>query len=396
MCKYSHTEPKYFVMIVISPVIVLFVENENFFISQMEQDHKMDKKLKITEIAARTQLSISTVSRVLAGKANTSQRAREQVMSCARELGVFQGMAAGRLLLNSIVVFAPQRAFDERSDIFYYRVIQGISKAVAAHDVRLRFCALEENDSDTNAFLSRMNEKETEAALLLGIDDPHIHDLVVDIGKPCVLINCRDQKMRLPVVAPDHALIGAFAASYLFDMGHKSVMNLLCLRRYTMELRLAGIRDAWDAHNLPFSPADNLLIAENFSAAESERIVAQWLDGLPASCLPSALLVGGDFMASGAVSALQKAGLRVPHDISVMSIDGFNLAVIQDVSLTAVHVPRDTLGEEAVHVLQQRLIRPEAPVGTLLLNGSLAVRDSVRRIRPGKRPASVQHDGLYG
>ncbi len=36
----------------------------------------MDKRLKITEIAARTQLSISTVSRVLAGKANTSEKAR--------------------------------------------------------------------------------------------------------------------------------------------------------------------------------------------------------------------------------------------------------------------------------------------------------------------------------
>jgi hypothetical protein len=50
---------------------------ENFFISQMEPDHKMDKRLKITEIAARTQLSISTVSRVLAGKANTSEKARK-------------------------------------------------------------------------------------------------------------------------------------------------------------------------------------------------------------------------------------------------------------------------------------------------------------------------------
>ncbi|STV92522.1 transcriptional regulator [Klebsiella michiganensis] len=39
-----------------------------------------------------------------------------------------------------------------------------------------------------------------------------------------------------------------------------------------------------------------------------------------------------------------------------MSIDGFNLAAIQDVPLTAVHVPRDELGAEAVHLLQQRLI----------------------------------------
>ena len=47
----------------------------------------MDKRLKITEIAARTQLSISTVSRVLAGKANTSEKARAKVLACARELG---------------------------------------------------------------------------------------------------------------------------------------------------------------------------------------------------------------------------------------------------------------------------------------------------------------------
>lgn len=46
----------------------------------------MDKKLKIADIAARTGLSPSTVSRVLAGKANTSARAREQVLACAREL----------------------------------------------------------------------------------------------------------------------------------------------------------------------------------------------------------------------------------------------------------------------------------------------------------------------
>ncbi|OSC55115.1 cytochrome-c peroxidase, partial [Klebsiella pneumoniae] len=96
----------------------------------------MDKKLRVAEIAARTGLSPSTVSRVLAGKANTSDKARRAVLDCARELGVMQGLAAGRLLLNHLLVFAPQRAFDERSDIFYYRVIQSINNALAAHEVR--------------------------------------------------------------------------------------------------------------------------------------------------------------------------------------------------------------------------------------------------------------------
>lgn len=217
---------------------VCFGDYENSFIFQSELDHKMDKKLRVAEIAARTGLSPSTVSRVLAGKANTSDKARRAVLDCARELGVMQGLAAGRLLLNHLLVFAPQRAFDERLDIFYYRVIQSINNALAAHEVRLRYCALDENDSDANLFLARMNEPETQAAVLLGIDDPHIHGLAADLGKPCVLINCRDEGMRLPSIAPDHRLIGQCAARYLFDMGHRAVMNVMCLRRYTMELRL--------------------------------------------------------------------------------------------------------------------------------------------------------------
>ncbi len=63
----------------------------------------MDKKLRIAEIAARTGMSASTVSRVLAGKANTSEKARQRVLQCAREMGVMEGLAAGRMLLNSLV-----------------------------------------------------------------------------------------------------------------------------------------------------------------------------------------------------------------------------------------------------------------------------------------------------
>ena len=69
-------------------------------------------------------------------------------------------------------------------------MIQSISKALSPHEVRLRYCALEEFDSDPALFLSRMNEADTQAAILLGIDDPHIHDLAADLAKPCVLINC--------------------------------------------------------------------------------------------------------------------------------------------------------------------------------------------------------------
>lgn len=355
----------------------------------------MEKKLNISQIAQQTGLSISTVSRVLAGKTNTSERAKQRVMECARQMGVLDGMAAGRMLLNNILLFAPQRAFDERSDIFYYRVIQNLSKALSVHDVRLRYCALEENDSDAALFLSRLGESDVEAAILLGIDDPHIHDLLVDMGKPGVLINCRDSKMRLPAVAPDHRGIGELAASYLFAMGHRKILNLVCLRRYTMELRLSGIRDAWGQHNLALDDERDLLLMRNFSAKESEEQLGEYLLRTPRQSLPTAILAGGDFMAAGAMRALQQHGLRVPQDISVMSIDGFNLSAIQEVPLSSVHVPRDELGEEAVHLLRQRIMRPQAACGTLLLHGTLVGRESVRRIRSTQGTTAVDQEGLY-
>jgi DNA-binding LacI/PurR family transcriptional regulator len=369
---------------------------ENFVIFEFERDHKMNGKLKIREIAAQTGLSISTVSRVLSGKSNTSEAAKQRVLVSARQQGVLDEISTGRMLLNGLVVFAPQRAFDVRSDIFYYKVIQGIAQALEPHEVRLRYCCLEENDSDVSLFLQKMNEPATEAAMLIGIDDPYIHSLAADLGKPCILINCRDRKMRLPGIAPDHQTIGEFSANYLFEQGHRHVLHLLCLRRYTMELRLAGIREAYQAHNLPFNSDDTLLTAPSFGAADAELAVAQFLEHCPAEHRPTAILAGGDYMAVGAVNALLKAGLRVPQDISVMSMDGFNLAAIHDIPLTSVHVPRDELGEEAVRMLQRRLMQPNTPLGNLLLNGTLVARDSVRRIRTSQTQALVQKDGVYG
>ena len=97
-------------------------------------------------------------------------------------------------------------------------------------------------------------------------------------------------------------------------------------------------------------------------------------------------------------SGVGGGGLAVPGDISLMTMDGFNLAEIHDVPLTSVTVPRDELGQEAMRLLQQRLSRPDSPTCNLLLGGRLVVRSSVRRFggRKQKATASAGSHGLYG
>ena len=357
----------------------------------------MAGKLKITEIARQTGVSISTVSRVLAGKSNTSAKSRQRVLECARSNGVLTNLAAGCLLFNNVTIFAPKRAFDLRADIFYYKVIQGIRDAVAHSDVHLTYCAIEENDANIPVFLNKLGNPGCDAALIIGIDDPHIHALAADIGKPCVLINCDADSMRLDAVSPDHQLIGRYSAKYLIEHGHRDILALMCLRRNTMERRLAGVREAFAAHNIAFDDNRHLVTTSGFAAEEAREAIATHLAGLDRESYPTAILAGGDFMASGAIAELLERGLSIPGDLSVMSMDGFNLAETHDIPLTAVHVPRDELGVEALRLLQQRLASPDAPFCHLLLSGRLFVGNSIKRLGNRKSTGSAGREhSLYG
>lgn len=358
----------------------------------------MGGKLKISEIAAQTGVSVSTVSRVLAGKSNTSAKVKQAVLACAKSHGVLAEMSAGRLLFNNVTVFAPSRAFDVRTDIFYYKVVQGIRDAVAENEVRVSYCAIEEVDGDAALFLKKISDPACETAILIGIDDPHIHEIAADVGKPCVLINSKDRSMRLDTVSPDHFQIGEFSATYLIEQGHRQILTLMCLRRKTMEMRLNGIREAFADRNMPFADDQHLVSTSGFGAGEAREAIAAYFSRCPLEQYPTAILAGGDFMAVGAQEALEQLGLSVPGDVSIMSMDGFNLAEIHSVPLTAVHVPRDELGFEALRMLQQRMSRPDAPCSSLLLGGKLAVRSSVRRVGSRKHKAAVStwNHGLYG
>lgn len=357
----------------------------------------MAARLKIREIASLTGVSVSTVSRVLAGKANTSAEVRKKVLACARQQGVLEGLSSAPPLFHQLTVFAPARAFDVRTDIFYYKVIQGLREAVLHQDVRISYCGLDEQQNDVAAFLQRIGDPACEAAVIIGIDDPLIHEVAADVGKPCVLINCADRKMRLDSVSPNHQQIGEFAANVLIEHGHRDILVLMCLRRLTMERRLAGIREAFVHHHIAFDQSQRLVATSGFGASEAHEAILTAFAEQPRDGLPSAILVGGDFLATGAHAALRELGLNVPGDISLLSMDGFNPGEFHDAPLAAVHVPRDELGEEALRLLHLRISKPALPYRDVLLSGRLALRESLRRIGSRKQAAAVstRSNSLY-
>lgn len=338
----------------------------------------MAGRLKINQIAAATGYSISTVSRVLNGKSYTSDSAREAIVKCARQLGVLDELTTGRLYVKSIAVFAPQRTFNARGDVFYLEVTKGIAEATAAQNVYLSYYGLEEQRPDLKLFLEKAGDKEIDAIIIIGTDDTTVFKLAATLNKPCVLINSVDREMALDCVSPDHRAIGFSAARYLFERGYRQILSLTCLRRETLNMRLDGIKEAYRYFHQTFDPQHDLAITEAFSPQEAESVIGTWLDTHPRERWPEAILCGSVEMASGVMRALEKRDLRMPEQVSLMITDfAWHLEKRMGRPLTGIAVPCRELGIEAVHLLQNRLNRPQAAVFNLLLQGKVVEYDTV-------------------
>jgi LacI family repressor for deo operon, udp, cdd, tsx, nupC, and nupG len=99
---------------------------------------------------------------------------------------------------------------------------------------------------------------------------------------------------------------------------------------------------------------------------------------------PTAVYAHSDEIAVGALAAIRRAGLRVPHDISVVGIDDHPVAALMDLTTVAqpVREQGEIAGQLVVDLIAGREVAPGRSVPTrLVVRGSTA---------PPRRPARIE------
>jgi LacI family transcriptional regulator len=94
----------------------------------------------------------------------------------------------------------------------------------------------------------------------------------------------------------------------------------------------------------------------------------------------TALVVGNDQMALGAIRALRERGLRVPGDVSVVGFDDIPEAAYFEPPLTTVRQNFAALGEQSVQYLVDLIDHPDTPLHQRVLYPQLIERQSTRRL----------------
>jgi LacI family transcriptional regulator len=111
-----------------------------------------------------------------------------------------------------------------------------------------------------------------------------------------------------------------------------------------------------------------------FSLESGFRLAGQALARHPR---PTALVAANNFLAIGALRAIQDAGLEVPDEIALAGFDDLPATMVVEPFLTAAVQPAYEMGRQAAELLIRRLAGSEAgPPQEILLPVELVIRQS--------------------
>ena len=329
----------------------------------------------LNDIAEMAGVSVSTVSRVLSGKAEQyriSESTCARVERTAGELNYRPNHLARGLRLNktnTIGLIAP-----DISNPFFAAIIKRVQSLAHGLGYSLFVCNTDENlDLEIeHVNLLFKNRVDGLIAMPVGQAFHHFADWQ-EKGLPLVLLDrCFDDFHASSVVVDNYS--GAYeAVKHLIEHGHQHIGMIQGLPgTYTNTERVRGYRDALRDHGLPVD--ESLIVGSDFRE-ENGYIETKLL--LNREVPPTALFATSDLITLGVLQVLDDEGLEVPRDVSVLTFDDFDFAPYLRCPLTAVRQPKGVMGEMAVKLLMGQLRNGDQQARRVVLKTRLYARASV-------------------
>lgn len=303
--------------------------------------------MNIYDIASKAGVSIATVSRVLNGKGNVSEKTKEHVLKIIEEMGYTPNIFARGLGLNSIKMVGI--LCSDVSDIYYATAVSTIEKELRRGGYDSLLCCTGDNIEDRKKSIDLLLSKRVDAIILVGStfkeksDNSHILDAAQNV--PFVMINdFIDAPNIYGVVCDDFNAVRENTAIFL-EQGLRRIAYLYDADTYSGALKLSGFRSAFTQLN---TLADPELIVRCSHSPESAR---EHTLRLLENHRLEAVVTSDDCLAVGALQAAVSSGLHIPHDIQIIGFNNSLLSRCSNPSLTSIDNKVELLSVTAVRTL---------------------------------------------
>ncbi|HEX2128616.1 MAG TPA: LacI family DNA-binding transcriptional regulator [Solirubrobacterales bacterium] len=333
----------------------------------------MARRPTLSDVARRAGVNPATASRALnpALPGRIAEPTAERVRAAARELGyrpdpVARSLRTRRSGFVGVVV-------PDLTNPVIPPIVRGIEAVLWGAGLA---CLLADTD----------NDPEHEAALIDELLARRCEGLIVstatrwseavnrlaDAEVPAVLVTRDTDAHPLPLVAGDDASGVEAAVSHLAELGHKRLAHVTGPTNLSTTVRrLEAFEAACERLGLD---ADGRVIHGDAFTASSGRAAAERL--LAADSSFTGIVAGNDLIALGCLQALGAAGLRCPHDVSLVGHNDTPMVDSLQPPLTTVAIPQRDLGARAAELVLRGIDGDEIALEAQLLPTELVVRGS--------------------
>lgn len=334
----------------------------------------------LSEIGKYAGVSKATVSRVLNGKPGVAESTRTAVLTALDVLGYERPsrLRGERVRLVGLVV--PQL----RNPVYpaFSEVIGG---TLAQRGFAAMLCPTTIGGIPEPDFVDMMLERQVSGIIVVSGAHAHAnadhrhYRLLKERGLPLVVVNGVVEGLGVPCVSVDDESSSDLAVRHLVSLGHQRI-GLACGEdEHVVAVRkVAAFRAAVKRHlGDPEALVERSVYTFEGGYAASTELLEQGV---------TAIVCGSDLMALGAVRAVRRRGLDVPHDVSVVGYDDSMYMSLVDPPLTTIRQPIEAMGRTVVSMLLSQISGSPALGKEILFEPELVVRSSTGAVPPAGTP----------
>lgn len=331
------------------------------------------KKVTMQEIADRLGVSKVTVSKALHGKEGVGAKLREQICREAQACG-YQLPTQDSAKMSSVkkvVVFCDSKFFDETTrSYFYVKIYQHIADELLERGAIATLVNVARR-TDYSAQRVLLEAAAFDGVILLGSLHPAFIEMVQQIDLPRIFVDHYDETKRNDCILMENFYNMYDATCYLLECGHQKIGFVGSLMvTQSINDRFLGYQRALLQWKIPMR--EEWIIPDRTVENEPIEMV------LP-SPMPEALVCNCDETAYRLMRQLQRQGVRVPEDLSIVSFDDDIFAAMTQPPLTTVAVDVSDMAQKAAECMMENM-KPgfQSRGKTYLVKGEMIFRASVK------------------
>lgn len=331
----------------------------------------------IREVAARSGVSISTVSRVISNGQHVSEETRQRVLAAVAELGYQPSRVARRMRGRPSQVLG--LVIGDVQNPFFTSLARAAEDVASENGYAVFLCNSDEDVRKEKMYADLLVAEQVAGVVMSPTNETGTTcTRLIESGIPLVTVDRRLLDVPVPWVLVNNEQAAYELTSHLLADGHRRIAGLFGpMTMTTGRERYLGYARALEAYGLPVLP--ELVRSGPPHEAEGRAFTRELMTGAEP---PTALLAGTNLLAMGALLALHELKLRVPDDVGIASFDVVPAMPLLEPQITRVAMPTYEMGRVAVEILLRLIGGEEAPPPNVVLQAPLQLGTSCRAHEP--------------